>query len=120
MLSTEKRAQVFRYAWEIIERAVDEIRFGSITMIIQDGYILQLEKNEKIRLDSANLQAQPEKSKPSKKIDKAGLQGRILSAVKELQYGQVTILIKEGAVVQLERTTKQRFANMQGVYGEGI
>jgi hypothetical protein len=29
---------------------IDEIRFGSVTVIIQDGRVLQIEKNEKIRL----------------------------------------------------------------------
>jgi hypothetical protein len=29
---------------------INEIRFGSVTVVIQDGRVLQIEKNEKIRL----------------------------------------------------------------------
>ncbi|HWP96093.1 MAG TPA: YezD family protein [Syntrophomonadaceae bacterium] len=29
---------------------IEEIRFGSITIIIQDGKVIQIEKHEKIRL----------------------------------------------------------------------
>lgn len=38
---------------EIVERLMDnlrDIRYGSVTIIIQDGKIVQIEKNEKIRL----------------------------------------------------------------------
>lgn len=119
-MMADKREQVLLCALNLIDQAIAEIQFGSITVIIQDGYIIQLEKNEKIRLDAANLNWQQEKKKPAAKKEKAGLNARILHAVKELQYGQIVILIKEGAAVQLERTDKQRFSNMQGLYGEGI
>jgi hypothetical protein len=120
MRVTEKREQVCRYALDLIDQAIAEIRFGSITVIIQDGYIIQLEKNEKIRLDAANLHLLKEKRKTEAKRNKEELHARILLTLKELQYGQVVILIKEGTVVQLERTDKQRFTHMQGIYGEGI
>ncbi|QPA33348.1 YezD family protein [Anoxybacillus caldiproteolyticus] len=29
---------------------LDSMKFGSITLVIQDGKIIQLEKNEKVRL----------------------------------------------------------------------
>lgn len=29
---------------------INEVRFGSVTIIIQDGKVVQIEKNEKIRL----------------------------------------------------------------------
>ena len=29
---------------------VESVKFGSITLIIQDGKVIQLEKNEKVRL----------------------------------------------------------------------
>lgn len=118
--NTNKREQVLRHALEIIDQAITEIRFGSITLVIQDGYIIQLEKNEKIRLDGVNFSSLKEKPKTGLKKDKEGIHAGIIKAVKELQYGQVVMLIKEGAVVQLERTDKQRFTNMQGIYGEGI
>lgn len=33
-----------------IQKIVSEIKYGSVTLIIQDGVLLQIEKNEKIRL----------------------------------------------------------------------
>ena len=33
-----------------IQKIVSEIKYGSVTLVIQDGVLLQIEKNEKIRL----------------------------------------------------------------------
>ncbi|MDR1573519.1 MAG: YezD family protein [Clostridiales Family XIII bacterium] len=29
---------------------INDIRYGSVTVVIQDGHVLQIEKNEKIRI----------------------------------------------------------------------
>jgi hypothetical protein len=40
--------------WQEITRQIQELlgtmKFGSITLIVQDGKVIQIEKNEKIRL----------------------------------------------------------------------
>lgn len=36
--------------WEKIETAIAAIGYGSITVIVQDGKVIQIEINEKIRL----------------------------------------------------------------------
>lgn len=33
-----------------IRAALSDIRFGTVSLIIQDGQVIQIEKNEKIRL----------------------------------------------------------------------
>nr|WP_275585085.1 YezD family protein [Peribacillus deserti] len=33
-----------------IERMLAEVKYGSITLVIQDGKVIQIEKNEKVRL----------------------------------------------------------------------
>ncbi len=33
-----------------IREALAEIRYGTITLVIQDGQVIQIDKNEKIRL----------------------------------------------------------------------
>jgi hypothetical protein len=33
-----------------IKEMLDSMKFGSITLVVQDGKIIQLEKNEKVRL----------------------------------------------------------------------
>lgn len=35
---------------ERINKIISDMRYGSVTLIIQDGVLLQIEKNEKIRL----------------------------------------------------------------------
>jgi hypothetical protein len=107
---------------EVIEASIHEIQFGSITLIIQDAHIIQLEKHEKIRLDAANLV----KLREAKTADPGAqaiifeFRSKMTAVLKELQYGQVTILIKDGTIVQIDRTDKQRVSHLQGVFGEGI
>ncbi|MBP5275327.1 MAG: YezD family protein [Lachnospiraceae bacterium] len=35
---------------ERIKKLIESVRFGSVNIIIQDGKIVQIDKNEKIRL----------------------------------------------------------------------
>jgi len=37
-------------AWEKIEAAIRSIGYGSVTLVVQDGRVIQIEINEKIRL----------------------------------------------------------------------
>jgi hypothetical protein len=38
--------------FEHLENMLKTLKFGSITLIVQDGRIVQIEKNEKVRLQS--------------------------------------------------------------------
>ncbi|MFE7064676.1 YezD family protein [Sutcliffiella sp. NPDC057660] len=33
-----------------LERMLQSVKFGSITLVVQDGKVIQIEKNEKVRL----------------------------------------------------------------------
>ncbi|WP_396953751.1 YezD family protein [Neobacillus mesonae] len=35
-----------------LEKMLESLKFGSITLVVQDGKIVQIEKNEKVRLQS--------------------------------------------------------------------
>ncbi|MDD6402254.1 MAG: YezD family protein [Lachnospiraceae bacterium] len=35
---------------ELISQLIEEVKYGNITLIIQDGKIIQIDKTEKIRL----------------------------------------------------------------------
>ena len=35
---------------EVLERLISETRYGTVTVIIQDGKVIQIEKTDKIRL----------------------------------------------------------------------
>ncbi|BCS53384.1 YezD family protein [Geobacter sp. SVR] len=38
----------------ILREALASIRFGTVTMVVQDGRVIQVDKNEKIRLNRAD------------------------------------------------------------------
>ncbi len=48
------------------------------------------------------------------------IRSSVLESLKELKYGQVTIVIKAGKITQIEKTEKQRVTSLQGLYGDGI
>ncbi|MDR7868874.1 MAG: YezD family protein [Sporomusaceae bacterium] len=48
------------------------------------------------------------------------LRTEITKALGGLQYGQLVIMIKDGKVVQIDRTEKRRLPSLQGINGEGI
>jgi hypothetical protein len=35
-----------------VEQMLEKLKFGSITLVVQDGKVVQIEKNEKVRLQS--------------------------------------------------------------------
>jgi len=116
-----KRQCTLHQVLDLIGTLICDIQFGAITLIIQDGHIIQVERNEKIRMDAANLArvVQGNRTKLSQSVI-AEVHNRVLQTVRDMQYGQVVIQIKEGAVVQIDRTDRQRFTKMQGIHGEGI
>lgn len=40
----------FDEVFEKLKRMLTTMRFGSITLVVQDGKVIQLEKNEKVRI----------------------------------------------------------------------
>jgi len=93
---------------------------GNVALIYQDSRLVQIERNEKIRPStvSGGKNAYPQGLKDN--CDYAAVRARILEAFENMEYGQVVIVIKEGRIIQIERTEKQRFAALVGVYGDGI
>ena len=37
----------------LVREALTSIRFGTVTLVVQDGRVIQIDKNEKIRLNRA-------------------------------------------------------------------
>lgn len=50
MTNEAKKVGLSKEQLDDIQKIVSEIKYGSVTLIIQDGVLLQIEKNEKIRL----------------------------------------------------------------------
>ncbi|MCM1133736.1 MAG: YezD family protein [Ruminococcus flavefaciens] len=50
MSETVKNQQLERPHIEILEKLLSNMKYGSITLIVQDGKIIQIDKTEKHRL----------------------------------------------------------------------
>ncbi len=96
-----------------IEQAVTDVGFGSVTLIVQDAKIIQIEKLDKIRVGDKYTVAPSVKSSPL-------LRTKLIEAIEGMDYGQVTIVIQNKRIVQIERTEKQRVNSLEGLYGDGI
>ena len=45
----ERKAYDLKQIFDTLTEYVKEIRYGSVVIVIQDGKIVQIEKNEKVR-----------------------------------------------------------------------
>ena len=39
---------------QIVREALNSIRFGAVTLVVQDGRVIQVDKSEKIRINRAD------------------------------------------------------------------
>lgn len=46
------KTKVTKEELQKIKEFIETVRFGSVTVIVQDGKVIQIEKHEKLRLDS--------------------------------------------------------------------
>lgn len=46
----DKKKENFEVTMASLKEMISTMKYGSITLIVQDNYIVQIEKNEKIRL----------------------------------------------------------------------
>lgn len=104
---------------QTVIKAIQDTSFGSIILIVQDSYLIQMEKMEKIRF-VVNHKPGADKGVLLKPNTETEIKSKVLAALKGLEYGQVLLSIKGGGIVQIERTEKQRIRKLQGVDGEGI
>ncbi len=47
-----KSEKITSEVWARIRECIEHTRFGSVTVVVQDGYVVQIEKHEKERLNS--------------------------------------------------------------------
>jgi len=93
---------------------------GNVALIYQDGRLVQIERNEKIRPSDVSKGKHTLPQGLKENVDLPAIRLRIQEAFEKMEYGQVVIVIKEGRVIQIDRTEKQRFAALVGLYGDGI
>ncbi|WP_346355393.1 YezD family protein [Azotosporobacter soli] len=102
----------------IVEESVRQIRFGVLTIIVQDGKVVQLERTEKFQ-----VQAVQNKTVQAEKINATVLERvreHICQEMTGMRYGQILVKIVNGRVNQIEKTEKRRWAGACGLDGEGI
>jgi hypothetical protein len=101
-----------------IDQSIENINFGELVLIVQDGHIVQIERTERIIISNS---PKKQSTDSKKSIDEINLvRDKILRELSYLKYGQLVIKIKDGKVVQFEKTEKRRFPEVEGVYGDGI
>ena len=101
-----------------VSRLMRETQFGSLTLTVQDGRVVQLERNDRF-LFPATVKA-PARLAPGSSTDESGWMPGLSRALSGLRFGQVIVKIQSGRVVQLDRTEKRRWPDLTGVGGEGI
>ncbi len=93
-------------------REIQKIKNGEIIFVAQDGYLMQVEVNQKIRVADWE-----EKNSGVDEEIFSALAKKILSEFEKLSYGRLVVKIQKGRVTQIERTVQSRFT---GLDGEGI
>lgn len=114
-----KKQSITSAAMEQIMAIVKDIGHGNITLMTQNFRLIQIERNEKIRPCDLETPVKPEKN-IRRGCNYAAARAGILEACQALEYGQVVIVIKNGKIVQIDRTEKQRFPSLVGLNGDGI
>ena len=100
------------YVMNFVIEEMKKIRSGEIIFVAQDGYLMNVEINNRRRI--------ADWSEDSPKISNdicENLKNQILKEFKTLVYGRLMIKIKKNKIVQMERTIQSRFT---GLDGEGI
>lgn len=99
---------------EEILQGIGRMANGETVLVAQDGILVQVEFAEKRRVEHWD-DALPQAAFSAAAWQR--LAGRIAHEFAKLQFGRLTVVMKQGHVAQLERTEKQRFT---GLDGEGI
>ena len=104
----------------LMEQIVDVLKttfHGNVTLVTQNFRLVQIERNEKIR--PCDMVTRDQKLNVEKKSDYTQIGKKIQKEFGDLEYGQIVIVIKEGKIIQIERTEKHRFQEFTGLDGEG-
>ncbi len=91
---------------------IKKIRGGEIIFVAQDGYLMNIEINNRRRIaDWSDILPEIDDEICEK------LKNKIRREFKMLMYGKLTIKIQKNKIIQIERTIQSRFT---GLDGEGI
>ena len=100
---------------EVLKFAISEmqkISSGEIIFVAQDGYLMQVEFNQRRRISDWTENFQKWSGEVLENVEK-----KISQEFSKLTYGRLVIKIQKGKITQIERTVQSRFT---GLDGEGI
>ncbi|MDR3153266.1 MAG: YezD family protein [Deltaproteobacteria bacterium] len=89
---------------------------GQITIVNQNFRVVQVERRENFNTEELTGHS----ALSAGELNFTAVKKKISSALKGLEFGQVILVVKKGRLAQIERLQKERFSDLQGVYGDGI
>ena len=105
-------------AMQMILGLLREVYHGEVTLVVQDGYLIQVERSEKLR--PAEQERYASYQAAVRNADYTPVSRKIQQEFAGLQFGHIIIVIKKGHIIQVERAEKHRFAEAFGFDGGGI
>ena len=100
-----------------IESIISATNFGSVVISAHEGRLIQMEIVEKVRFGQDLPQQILNRTKTARN---PSLQEKLRQALGGLRYGQVTLAVKAGKAIQIDRTEKKRLDRAEGQHGDGI
>jgi hypothetical protein len=93
-----------------------ETYHGQLTIVNQNFRVVQVERRENFNPDELGGPL----GLDGDRLNVGAVKKKISQALKGLEFGQVILVVKKGRLAQIERLQKERFSDLQGVYGDGI
>lgn len=104
--------------FDIIEKFLLNVQYGHLILMIQDGFVVKIDKVEKFLISAKNKEKSPAAIDKIEK--KHPMQMKILTELQSIKYGQLVIHMDNGQVGQIEKTEKRRIEELEGLHGDGI
>lgn len=106
--------------WRLIEEEYSRISYGTLTLIVRDENLIQIDKIDKIRIGKDIKEKSSGKSENQKNINTIDTRRRINAELKGLAYGQIILVIADNKITHIERIERHRLKFVEGQYGDGI
>lgn len=106
------------FVTDIIEYFLQTVQYGCLSLTVQDGVVVRIEKVEKFTITTQN--GKTRYLIPDNSDEEYSFKSKILSELQEIQYGQLLIQLEKGRLQRIEKTEKWRTDELRGINGEGI
>lgn len=118
MESRFKLASQALFVIDIIDYFLQTVQYGCLTLTVQDGVVVRIEKIEKFIITAQNRKTRYIIA-PNSGADHS-FKTEILTELQQIKYGQLLIQLEKGKLQRIEKTEKWRTDELRGINGEGI